>query len=86
MPCDKCSEHSIELDCPPGNPRPSDLIDGVIEGLDLPRIETCVRFFGHFKWDYTDLVDHERWLTIQPTLRARVESLYARGYIRYGSW
>jgi hypothetical protein len=26
---------TIDLDCPPGSPRPGDLIGGVIEGLDI---------------------------------------------------
>jgi len=37
---------TIELDCPPGQPRPGDLIDGVIEGTGLPKKEAKSKFFG----------------------------------------
>ncbi len=78
--------HTIELDCPPGSPRPGDLIAGVLEGTGLPMIETSSRLFGEWTWDYTDLVDQEIWARVQPTLEARITDLYNRGVIRYGSW
>lgn len=79
-------EKSIELDCAPGNPRPGDLIESVISGLGLPwPKETVMRFFGNWKWEWPEVTD-ERWREIQPTLRARIEALYIRGVIRYGSW
>lgn len=79
------SEQSIELDCAPGNPRPDDLIAGVIEGTGLELRETCMRFFGNWKWMYDD-VPPEKWAEIQPTLKARITKLYEQGVIRYGSW
>ena len=79
-------ERSIELDCPPGSPRPGDLIEGVIEGLGLPwPKETTSMFFGNWKWEWPE-VDWKRWKEIQPTLKGRIKKLYEQGLIRYGSW
>ncbi len=78
-------EQTIELDCPPGDPRPGDLIAGVIEGTGLRLKEACSRFFGCWTWEY-DEVDPEEWKRIQPILKERVEKLYHSGVIRYGSW
>jgi hypothetical protein len=78
------SEQSIELDCAPGTPRPGDLIGGVIEGL-LPEREPVGKFFGNWKWDYSD-VPSDRWAAVKPVLKERVTKLYDEGLIRYGSW
>ncbi len=78
-------EQSIELDCPPGLPRPGDLIGWVIEGTGLELRESCSRLFGNWKWDYSD-VDPEVWLKVKPILQERIEKLYHAGVIRYGSW
>lgn len=85
MKCEKHGEHSIELDCPPGNPRPGDLISQVIEGTGLQEQKTTMRFFGNWKWDYQD-VSCEEWDKVQPILKERVATLYKKGWIRYGSW
>lgn len=79
------SEQTIELDCPPGFPRPDDLIDGVIEGLSLPKRAPIGKFFGNFTWDYSD-IDPEVWAAAKPILKERIEALFHRGVIRYGSW
>jgi hypothetical protein len=76
---------TIELGCPPGNPRPDDLIELVIEGTGLEVREPVVKFFGDFVWDYSD-VDPEEWEKIQPTLKERITKLYNTGVIRYGGW
>jgi len=76
---------TIELDCPPGAPRPGDLIDSVIAGTGLPRKETNVRCFGNWQWDYSEIPDAV-WETVRPTLRERIVKLYESGVIRYGSW
>jgi len=76
---------TIELDCPPGHPRPGDLIDGVIEGTGLPKKETVSRFFGNWTWDYSEIPDEE-WKRIRPILKERITRLYELGVIRYGSW
>jgi hypothetical protein len=66
----------IELDCPPGFPRPGDLIEGVI---------AVSRCFGNWTWDYGDIPE-ARWLVIQPVIKERITALYHAGKIRYGSW
>jgi hypothetical protein len=78
-------EQTITLDCAPGNPRPDDLIGGVIEGLKLPKREAVLKFFGQFVWDYND-ISRDRWLQVQPILKERITKLYNQGLIRYGDW
>lgn len=79
------SEQSIELDCAPGLPRPGDHIAKVIEGTGLPERKPVSKFFGCWKWDYSDIPEKE-WNRIKPTLRTRIVALYNDGWIRYGSW
>ncbi len=81
----KMTEQYIELDCPPGYPRPGDLISDIIEGTELPKRETVSRLFGNWVWDYSD-IDPEVWKKIQPMIKERIEKLYKDGSIRYGSW
>jgi len=76
---------TIELDCPPGDPRPGDLIEQVIEGTGLPLRDAVSRFFGNWTWNYED-VSHEKWMEIRPILKQRITALYESGKIRYGSW
>lgn len=76
---------TIELDCPPGFPRPTDLIEGVLEGTGLEVKETVSRFFGNFKWDYSEVSDEE-WKRIQSIIAPRIKKLNESGVIRYGSW
>lgn len=76
---------TIELDCPPGNPRPDDLYPNVIKGLDLPTREPVSKFFGEFTWDYQD-IPPEKWKKVQPILKERITKLYNQGLIRWGSW
>lgn len=76
---------TIELDCPPGSPRPGDLIAGVIKGTGLPKRETVSRFFGCWTWDYSDIAP-DVWAKAKPTLQKRITALYESGLIRYGSW
>jgi len=78
-------ERSIELDCPPGNPRPGDLIGGVITGTGLELKEPVSKFFGNWKWIFPE-VSEEYWKGIQPTLKERIVKLHESGFIRYGSW
>jgi len=81
----RCKERSVELDCPPGSPRPGDLIEGVIAGLGLSSKEPVSKFFGNWKWEYPE-VTWERWQEIKPILKERIVKLHERGIIRYGSW
>lgn len=78
-------EQSIELDCPPGYPRPDDLIEAVTDGLDLTIEEPTMKLFGCWKWMFPT-VSQDRWLSIQPTLKDRITRLHNAGTIRYGSW
>ena len=75
---------TIELDCPPGTPRPDDLLPAVLEGTGLPVREPISKFFGNFTWDYEDM--REVFIKAKPTLQERIEKLYYEGVIRYGSW
>jgi hypothetical protein len=76
---------TIELDCPPGNPRPGDLIEKVIEGTGLLKKESAGRVFGNWTWDYSE-IPPEEWKKIQLILKERISNLYDQGLIRFGSW
>lgn len=79
------SDQTIELDCPPGWPRPGDLIDEVIKDTGLPKRESVSRLFGQWTWDYSE-VPEDHWKKVQPILKERITVLYNSGMIRYGSW
>lgn len=79
------SEQKIRLDCPPGSPRPGDLIADVIKDTGLPARDDISRFMGEWTWDYSD-VPRETWEKAQPVLEGRITALHAAGQIRYGSW
>ena len=85
MVCEQHHEHTIEIDCAPGAPRPGDLIGEVIEGTGLKPKEAESRLFGNWTWRY-DEVPCEEWSRIQPTLKARLKVLYDQGTIRFASW
>lgn len=76
---------TIEIDCPPGSPRPGDLIEGVLEGTGLPMRETVGRLFGNWMWDYND-IDPETWRKAQAIIKPRLVALYHAGTVRYASW
>lgn len=81
---------SIELDCAPGTPRPADLIQGVLAGtgLETKDFDTANPFFGHQTWVLrAEAGKDETFQAVkEKVIRKRVESLYFRGVIRYGSW
>ncbi len=79
------SIQTIELDCPPGDPRPGDLIEGVIKGTGLPLREPVGKAFGNWTWDYSDITE-DKWLEAKKILAVRIDALYTAGAIRYGSW
>ena len=79
-------QKTIELDCPPGNPRPGYLIAGVIKDTGLKEKDPHSTMFGNWTWVYTDDVTDEQWEHIAETLELRIHALYKRGLIRYGSW
>jgi len=75
----------IEIGCPPGNPRPGDLLLGVIEGTGLEVRSPTTMSFGDWEWDYSD-IDPEKWKEIKPILKERLVKLYDSGVVRYASW
>jgi hypothetical protein len=81
---------TIELDCRPGNPRPGDLIDGVLKGVkidgkQLKAGDTIGTFFGCWTWGFD--IPRDVWeKEVQPIIQPRIEKLYHSGLIRYGSW
>lgn len=78
---------TIELDCAPGFPRPSDLLPSVLEGTGLTKDpeDTVGRFFGCWTWDFSS-VPPEQWAKVRPILKERITALHNAGRIRYGSW
>lgn len=78
-------EKTIEIDCPPGNPRPGDLIADVIKDTGLPTKETNSRCFGNWCWDYSDVPDNV-WEKARPIVKERLTALYNSGVVRYASW
>ena len=84
-------DFSIELDCPPGIPRPNDLIEGVLErtGLKVEDFSTTPPFFGHQTW-VLEPGDQKKDALFRKhkhkTFKPRIEALYYAGAIRYGTW
>lgn len=78
---------TIELDCPPGAPRPDGLLPGVLEntGLTVEDFENTSRFFGNWIYKLKDGKE-EAYAIAKPTIKERVKALYYSGAIRYGSW
>ena len=76
---------TIELDCPPGDPRPGDLIEIAIKNTGLEVLQDVFRFFGCWTWDYSDISKKE-WEQIRPILKRNITDLYRRKLIRYGGW
>lgn len=79
--------NTIELDCPPGYPRPGHLIDDVVKGTPLEGkvmdpVSTC---FGCWTWEFKDISEDD-WRKAQELTKPRITALYQRGVIRYGSW
>lgn len=80
---------TIEIDCPPGSPRPGDLISSVVSGTGLPedglddRIE--LKFMGNWQWGFHD-VDECIWQAARETIKERLTELYNSGRCRYASW
>lgn len=76
---------TIELDCPPGYPRPSDLLPQVLIGTGLPVRDPASACFGCWEFDYSD-IPADVWAKAVPKLARRISTLYGEGVIRYGSW
>jgi len=77
----------IGLGCPPGSPRPSDLLPGVLEGtgVRIDPTETTSRFFGDWTWAVpSDQV--EAYEASRDEIASRIQHLYEDGRIRWGQW
>ena len=79
------TNQTIILDCPPGFPRPGDLIEAVIKDTGLPLRETTCMIMGEWTWNYSD-IDRVIWDKANPIVAERIKALYDRGIIRYGAW
>lgn len=83
------TEQTIELDCPPGLPRPGDLFPSVIHDTGLTEDDFTItsKLFGEWTWLLTNTDKSELFERVRgTTIKARVTSLYESGLIRYGSW
>lgn len=82
---------TIEIDCPPGYPRPGDLIDAVVKGTPLEGLPeahptaTTSRLFGCWKWTFPKVTD-EAWREAQAVVKVRLRELHRKGVARYVSW
>src|SRR5262249_33630761 len=87
---DRYHNFSIELDCPPGSPRPNDLIAGVLRGTGLlvSDFDTGNPFFGHQTWILKPGSEDKdtAFTSNKPLFKTRITALYNRGAIRYGTW
>lgn len=79
---DPCQQE-IHLECPPGEPRPGDLIEELIRDTGLPLRDDVSRFFGHWVWDYSDIA-RTVWERAVPLIKQRMTDLYQSGVIRAG--
>jgi len=82
-------DFSIELDCPPGNPRPKDLIESVLveTGLTVDDFDTAPPWFGHQTWILKESAGKDALFTsCKPTFKERCTALYNAGIVRYATW
>jgi hypothetical protein len=83
------AKYSIELDCPPGYPRPGDLLPRVLEGTGLSpeNFHNTGRLFGNWTFELPDGQNkNEVYEKARDTIKQRITELYNSGAIRYGSW
>jgi len=78
-------DQAIELDCPPGDPRPGDLLPEVLLDSGLEPRPARSKVFGNWVWDYSD-IDPTTWAAARAIVGPRIKALHERGVIRYGSW
>jgi len=78
---------TIEIDCPPGEPRPDFFMDTIIarSGLNIKCPETSHRCFGEWGWDFSHL-DVTTWGVLKATAREYLTEAHNQGLIRYAGW
>lgn len=79
---------TIELDCPPGNPRPDDLLPSVLEntGLIPDDFQVISKLFGNWEFTLKDENKNQMYAEQRDTIGGRIKDLYQKRIIRYGSW
>jgi hypothetical protein len=78
------AKQEIHLECPPGEPRPSDLLPALLKGTGLPVREDIGRLYGHWIWDYSDIPQNV-WGAAVPVIERRMIRLFNTGIIRAGA-
>ena len=75
----------MEIDCPPGAPRPGYFIEGVLEGIADATVyaEPVRRLYGEWAWKFN--LETTSWPTQEKTIMKRLAVLYDAGAIRYWS-
>ena len=79
---------TIELGCPPGPPRPDDLLPGVLDGtgLEVEDFKIIAQSFGDWEWLLVNKEKEALYKEVQPKIKDKITGLYNSGAIRYGSW
>jgi hypothetical protein len=79
------TKQEIHLECPPGEPRPGDLMPALLHGTGLPVREDVseLRFFGHWVWHYSD-IPRDVWEAAIRRIERRMVRLLHAGIIRAG--
>jgi len=80
---------SIEMNCPPGNPRPWELLDLVFYLTELhpDDFETSGVMFGRQEFLVKPTADAvERYLRSRPTINSRLLECYEHGLVRGATW
>ena len=77
---------TLEIGCAPGGTRPGHLLPGVLEGtgVNLDNVESS-KSFGDWEWVIPE-DQVEKYKAARETIKSRIENLYNKGVIRYGSW
>lgn len=76
---------TIEIDCPPGSPRPDSYLESVLKDTGIEPVNATAKTFGNWLFDF-DHIPMETWNKANPTIKERLISLYNSGFIRYASW
>ena len=87
---------NIEIDCPPGNPRPGDLFKAIMESLSKHSDQKIKDFsqknlnseptknFGCWTWDLE--INPEIHSEVQSVFKNRLTEYHQNGIVRYASW